>query len=166
MPPLAVRNAIAIFTNMTDTLTPAARSARMALIRGCNTKPEMAIRRALHQRGYRYSLHRKDLPGKPDIVFPGRRKVIFAHGCFWHNHDCRIGHIPTSRTEYWEDKSKRNQHRDAENIRRLADLGWQSLVLWECEIKNLDKALDVAATFLAGVMLSEYKPGTGDECHS
>lgn len=138
----------------------------MALIRGRDTRPEMTIRRGLHRLGYRYSLHRKGLPGRPDIVFPGRRKVIFVHGCFWHNHHCRIGHIPGSRTEYWAAKFARNQERDAENARRLAELGWRMLVIWECEIKKPADALNVAVAFLEDSAATGNKPGAEDECEA
>jgi len=133
---------------MADTLTPIERSARMARIRGRDTKPEMAIRLGLHRLGYRYRLHCKELPGRPDIVFPSRRKVIFVHGCFWHNHNCSVGHIPASRKDYWAAKFARNTERDAENLRRLTDMGWTSLIIWECEIKTLGDALKDAVAFL------------------
>lgn len=122
---------------MADKLTKEKRSANMARIRDRDTKPEMVVRRLVHSMGYRYRLHRKDLPGKPDLVFGPRRKVIFVHGCFWHQHSCRDGRIPASRQEYWEPKLRRNVERDAEAIRRLEQGGWRVLIVWECETKDI-----------------------------
>jgi len=100
-------------------------------------KPELAVRRIVHQLGYRYRLHRKDLPGKPDLVFGPRRKVIFVHGCFWHQHpECQEGRVPVSNENYWGPKLGRNVQRDMEHLASLALAGWQSLVIWECEIKD------------------------------
>ena len=111
----------------------------MRAIRSKGMKPELAVRRLVHAMGYRYRLHRHDLPGRPDMVFPKRRKVIFVHGCFWHQHpdpDCKLAHRPRSNLEYWEPKLRRNQERDEAHRARLADLGWEVMVLWECEVKN------------------------------
>ncbi len=102
--------------------------------------PEMAVRKLLHSLGYRYRLYVKDLPGKPDIVFRGRRKVIFVHGCFWHRHDdpaCKIAHIPKTRKNYWFPKLQRNVNRDRRAIVALEESGWQVLVAWECELKDM-----------------------------
>ena len=110
----------------------------MSGIRSKGMKPEMAVRRLLHSMGYRYRLHRKDLPGQPDLVFPARRKVILVHGCFWHQHadpECRIVRQPKSNREYWLPKLERNVARDAENRARLEELGWEVLVIWECEVR-------------------------------
>ncbi|UWQ27524.1 very short patch repair endonuclease [Leisingera sp. M523] len=123
---------------MADTLTPERRSANMAKIRAKHTKPEMLVRRMVHGLGFRYRLHRKDLPGKPDLVFGPRRKVIFVHGCFWHLHECRDGRIPASRRDYWEPKLLRNTLRDAEQLAALQAAGWQVLTVWECETKDQD----------------------------
>ena len=101
-----------------------------------NTAPELVVRRLLHSLGYRYRLHRKDLPGTPDIVLPRLRKAIFVHGCFWHAHGCRIGQLPKSRLEYWEPKLGRNKTRDAEKSEALRNAGWDVLTLWQCEIKD------------------------------
>jgi DNA mismatch endonuclease (patch repair protein) len=118
-----------------DSLTPARRSANMSRIRSKDTKPEMLIRRMLHGLGYRYSLHRRDLPGAPDLVFPARRKIIFVQGCFWHQHKgCVDGKIPKSRIEYWKPKLLRNVERDRQNISKLRRSGWKVLTLWECDI--------------------------------
>ena len=120
-----------------DKLSAERRSENMRRIRSQDTNPELALRSLIHRLGYRFRLHRKDLPGRPDIVFPGRRKVIFAHGCFWHQHSgCREGRIPSSRLEYWGPKLSRNKIRDAANQARLEEEGWQVLVVWECELKG------------------------------
>lgn len=118
-----------------DSLTPDRRSANMSRIRSKDTKPEMMIRRMLHGLGYRYRLHRRDLPGAPDLVFPARKKVILVHGCFWHQHKgCVDGRLPKSRKDYWQPKLLRNVERDRRNIAKLRRGGWQVLKLWECEI--------------------------------
>src|SRR5437899_2619730 len=109
----------------------------MARIRKVDTKPELAVRKLLHARGFRFRLHRRDLPGNPDIVFPGRKKVIFVHGCFWHRHDCPSGRkVPVANPDYWRPKLDRNLARDTENLARLHALGWATLTVWECELSN------------------------------
>lgn len=133
---------------MADKLTPERRSANMAKIRAKHTKPEMLVRRMVHGMGVRYRLHRKDLPGKPDLVFGPRRKVIFVHGCFWHLHDCRDGRIPASRRDYWEPKLQRNAERDAEHAAALQAAGWQVLTVWECETKDIEALKNRLADFL------------------
>ena len=123
---------------MADTVPPKRRSEIMSGIRSKGMKPEMTVRQLLHSMGYRYRLHRRDLPGKPDLVFPARRKVIFVHGCFWHQHAdprCRIVRRPKSNRDYWLPKLERNVARDAENRARLEELGWEVLVIWECEVR-------------------------------
>lgn len=127
---------------MTDTLSPTERSKRMSLIGGKGTKPEMAVRRILTRHGYRYRLHRKDLPGKPDIVLASRRKAIFVHGCFWHRHDapsCTLARLPKSRLDFWLPKLTRNSERDRAKETALRDAGWNVLVIWECELALPDK---------------------------
>jgi len=123
-----------------DTLTRRQRSERMALIRAKNSKPELIVRRLLHAMGFRYRLHDRSLPGAPDIVFRRHRKVIFVHGCYWHRHRdpaCRLGgRMPKSRLDYWKPKFARNLDRDRYNERALNELGWQFLVVWECEIRD------------------------------
>jgi DNA mismatch endonuclease, patch repair protein len=114
------------------------RSDNMRAIRSKDMLPELTVRRLLHRLGYRYRLHRKDLPGKPDLAFGPRRKVIFVHGCFWHGHNCKEGRIPKSNADYWLPKLQRNQARDKENIGRLTDSGWECLVIWECEMRDRD----------------------------
>jgi DNA mismatch endonuclease, patch repair protein len=121
---------------LTDSLSPARRSANMAAIRSKDTSPELAVRRLVHALGYRYRLQWRDLPGKPDLVFTPRRKVIFVHGCFWHQHaktNCLDGRIPNSNTKYWGPKLSRNTARDAENTASLRALGWGVLIIWDCE---------------------------------
>jgi DNA mismatch endonuclease (patch repair protein) len=123
-----------------DTFTPMERSAVMRLVRGKDTQPEMAVRSMVHRQGFRYALHRRDLPGNPDLVFPARDRVIFVHGCFWHGHSCRAGrNRPSSNTAYWTAKLDRNRARDAANRRCLRKLGWRILIIWECELKNPER---------------------------
>ena len=120
-----------------DRISKAARSANMQRIRSTGMKPEMAVRRMVHGLGYRYRLHRHGLPGRPDLIFGPRRKIIFVHGCFWHQHPgCRAAHIPKSNLEYWSLKLARTVERDKKTICRLLAAGWQVLVIWECETKD------------------------------
>ncbi len=122
---------------MVDKLTPEKRSWNMSRIRSKNTKPELIVRSLLHRMGFRFRLHRKDLPGKPDIVLPKYKTVIFVHGCFWHRHkDCKVATTPSTRREFWEKKFKDNVARDERNQRQLRQLGWHVYVLWECEVKK------------------------------
>ena len=110
----------------------------MGRVRQCNTKPEMKVRKVVHGLGFRYRLHRRDLPGTPDLVFPGRKKIIFVHGCFWHQHNCPRGARPGTNREFWDNKLDRNIQRDIENINLLNHRGWSVLVLWECEVKQTE----------------------------
>ena len=119
---------------MVDVHSPETRSFNMSRIRGKDTHPEMMIRKWLWTNGYRYRLHRKDLPGKPDIVLPKYHAVIFVHGCYWHRHGCKYTTTPATRKEFWEAKFKENTNRDRRNRRQLNQAGWRVLVLWECEI--------------------------------
>lgn len=121
-----------------DRHTREQRRRNMQAVKSKNTWPELAVRKALFALGYRYRLHRRDLPGAPDIVFPGRKKVIFVHGCFWHGHNCRRGAAPKSRVEFWSDKLEKNRVRDRRNYEELARLGWRSSTVWECEISDLE----------------------------
>ena len=122
-----------------DVFTPEDRSRVMRAVKGKDTKPELIVRRLTHALGYRYRLHRKDLPGSPDLVFAGRQKVIFVHGCFWHGHDCARGsRQPKTNAEYWRAKIARNAARDAANLKALEAHGWRALVLWECDLKDRD----------------------------
>lgn len=134
-----------------DKLSPERRSANMRQIRSGNTSPELVLRRLLHSKGYRFRLHRKDLAGRPDLVFASRRKVIFVHGCFWHQHaECREGRVPGSRPEYWIPKLKRNKERDNHNVSTLKEQGWQVLIVWECELRDVKTTVQKAELFLAG----------------
>ncbi len=122
-----------------DTLTPAERSARMARVKGKGSSAEMTVRRLVHRMGYRYRLHGAKLPGRPDLVFPGRKKAIFVHGCFWHRHpdpDCKLARLPKSRQDFWIPKLEGNRARDLRQLEELEALGWSALILWECELKN------------------------------
>ncbi len=120
-----------------DTFTPSERSRIMRQVHSRNTQPELAVRSLVHRLGFRFTLHRRDLPGNPDLVFPARRRIIFVHGCFWHGHRCRAGrNRPASNTGYWIPKLDRNRRRDRINRRLLARLGWRTLVVWECELKR------------------------------
>lgn len=133
-----------------DPLTPQARSAQMARVKHSDTKPEMNARRAAHRLGYRFRLHRRDLPGTPDMVFPRLRKIIMVNGCFWHQHEgCRRARLPKSRPEYWLPKLARNKERDEQVIHALNALGWDVLTLWECQAKNVDAACAAIAHFLS-----------------
>ena len=133
-----------------DTLTPAERSRLMSRIRGKDTKPELAVRRYLHGLGYRYRLHARELPGRPDIVFRPRRKVVFVHGCFWHQHGrCRAGRMPKSNTDYWTEKFSANKRRDRLAKLRLTRLGYRYLVVWECQIaRRFDAVAEKLVEFL------------------
>lgn len=120
-----------------DTVSKEVRSRNMAAIKSKNTKPEIAVRKFLHSSGYRYRLHRKDLPGKPDIVLKKYHKVIFVHGCFWHNHpNCKKSGIPKTNTSFWKDKIDKNVFRDEKNICELESDGWNVYIVWECETEN------------------------------
>ena len=137
---------------MTDKLSKKRRSWNMQQIRSTDTSPELVVRKLTHHLGYRYRLHRKDLPGKPDLVFPARGKIVFVHGCFWHQHSssrCKISRLPKSKTDYWTPKLQRNAERDRKNQRRLRRLGWRVLVLWECQIKDLERLARRIDRFLA-----------------
>lgn len=121
------------------TSTSEGRSRNMRAIRAKDTKPEIVVRKALHAAGLRFRLHRKDLPGKPDIVFASRRLVVEVRGCFWHMHGCSLSNIPASRVDYWGPKLARNVSRDAANKAELKTLGWKVIEIWECEVKRPEK---------------------------
>lgn len=125
------------------------RSANMRAIRSKGMRPELAVRRLVHSLGYRYRLHKRDLPGQPDLVFASRQKVIFVHGCFWHVHrGCKAAHAPKTNTDYWGPKLKRNQSRDRNNLRNLSRAGWSALVIWECETRNVQSLRNRICEFL------------------
>jgi DNA mismatch endonuclease (patch repair protein) len=136
---------------MADKLTAIERSRNMASIRSKGMKPELAVRKAAHALGFRFRLHRKDLPGKPDLVFPKYRAVIFVHGCFWHQHPeprCLDGRPPKSNLDYWRPKLARNVERDAASKAMLQEQGWRTLVIWECETKDAEALAAKIAGFL------------------
>ena len=130
---------------------PEARRAVMRAIKGKDTKPEMAVRRLVYNMGYRYRLHRKDLPGRPDLAFGQRKKAIFVHGCFWHQHtgvDCRGARMPLTRSQYWCPKLEGNKKRDERNVTDLNRLGWDVMVVWECWLKDMDRTSNAVRAFL------------------
>jgi len=125
---------------MTDSLTPAKRSWNMSRIQGKNTKPELIVRSYLHRLGYRFRLHRKGLPGKPDIILPKHNLVIFVHGCYWHRHkNCKLAYTPKSNQEFWLKKFSDNVQNDVKVKKQLHKLGWRLAVIWECETENMKK---------------------------
>lgn len=126
---------------MTDTRSAEQRRRIMQAVQTAHTKPEMIVRKMLHAHGYRYRLHPKNLPGKPDIVFPSRRKALLIHGCFWHGHGCSKGQLPKSRLEYWAPKIEQNQKRDVKNSAALRHQGCDVAVVWECELRNPDDVM-------------------------
>ena len=136
---------------MADVVTPEVRSRMMSGIRGKDTKPEMLLRRSLHALGLRYRLHVADLPGKPDLVFPRFKAILFVNGCFWHRHaGCRYATTPATRREFWESKFAANVSRDEANRNRLLDSGWRVLVIWECALKgsSTHEVADASAQFI------------------
>jgi DNA mismatch endonuclease (patch repair protein) len=136
---------------MADNLTTEQRRHNMSRIRSKNTAPEMIVRSFVHRLGYRYRLHGKNLPGKPDLVFASRKKIILVHGCFWHMHDCSYGKvIPKSNAEYWQTKRLMNRERDRKHLSELEHLGWETLIVWECMTKprNVAQLPELLAAFL------------------
>tara|TARA_B100000029_G_scaffold479565_1_gene526762 strand:+ start:1283 stop:1684 length:402 start_codon:yes stop_codon:yes gene_type:complete len=132
-----------------DVHTPQQRRYNMSRIKGKNTKPEMVVRRLCHALGYRFRLHRKDLPGRPDLVFPRYEVAIFVHGCFWHSHDCKYGSVqPKTNQKFWKEKRQRTVERDRENIKEIAKLGWKYLVIWECQTKDVGRLSSTIKTAL------------------
>ncbi|MDX1221182.1 DNA mismatch endonuclease Vsr [Sinorhizobium medicae] len=143
---------------MVDTLTPDQRSERMSRIRSGNTKPEVALRRALHRLGLRFRLHGRLLPGKPDIVLPRYKTAIFVHGCFWHRHaGCKVATTPKTNTNFWLEKFDRNVKRDAKVVKQLQDTGWDVTIAWECEIDSEAKATDVAVRIAEGLRPRQHE---------
>ncbi len=134
---------------MVDVLTKKQRSFNMSQIRGRDTKPEMVVRKMVHSLGYRYALHRKDLPGHPDMVLTKHRKIIFVHGCFWHMHKCRYGKVkPATNAKFWQSKREGNVARDKRNLRKLRKEGWKVLTIWECQTKKPEKMVKRIVDFL------------------
>jgi DNA mismatch endonuclease (patch repair protein) len=134
---------------MVDNLTGQQRRKNMASVKGKDTRPEKIVRSLLHRLGYRFRLHRRDLPGKPDIVFPSRRKVVFVHGCFWHMHKCYRGRArPSTNAEFWQVKRRGTVNRDRRTLKALADQGWSACAVWECKLKDLEKIRARLESFL------------------
>ncbi len=144
-----------------DAKPPLSRSEIMSRIRSKDTSPELLVRSALHRLGFRYRLHVRTLPGCPDLVFPARKTVLFIHGCFWHGHDCKVGaRTPKTNPDYWRKKIARNRERAATSEARLIKTGWRVLVVWECELRQLDAAIGkiVAALSLNNAQPDEAQP--------
>lgn len=127
---------------MVDVTDPATRSRMMSRIKGRDTQPEMAVRRALHAKGLRFRLHRKDLPGRPDLVFPKHGAVVLVHGCFWHLHGCSASKLPSTRPKFWRSKLRGNAVRDDANVSQLLKKGWRVAIVWECSIRRAQRAGD------------------------
>jgi DNA mismatch endonuclease, patch repair protein len=135
---------------MVDVLTKSQRSFNMSQIRDKNTKPEIKIRSIVHRMGFRYSLHKNNLPGKPDIVLSRLKKIIFVHGCFWHMHKCKYGKVkPATNVNFWQVKRQGNVTRDKRNLKELKKLGWKVLIIWECQTKKAEKIVKKIKHFLA-----------------
>lgn len=134
---------------MVDSFSSVERSAIMRAVKGKDTTPEMVVRRLTHRLGFRYRLHDDALPGKPDLVFPARKKVIFVHGCFWHRHNCKaVRKQPSKNLDYWLPKLRRNVERDTRNLEALKGSGWEALVVWECELDEPEKLVATIEAFL------------------
>jgi DNA mismatch endonuclease, patch repair protein len=134
---------------MSDTLTQSQRKFCMSQNKEKNTSPEISVRRLVYSLGFRYRLHRRDLPGCPDMVFPAKKKVIFINGCYWHRHNCKKGRsMPATRKKFWQQKFKRTIERDKHNYRTLKKLSWKILIIWECQIKKPVKITDKIISFL------------------
>lgn len=150
-------------SQLTDVLTPEQRRLNMSRIRGKNTRPEMTVRRLLHAAGFRYRLHGAGLPGKPDLVLPKYRAVIFVHGCFWHGHDCPLFRWPKTRQDFWEKKIHRNMERDAEAGHQLEQLGWRVFTVWECALRGRGKLpADEVSTRLSGWLRGDSMTGAAE----
>ncbi|MFH1139876.1 MAG: very short patch repair endonuclease [Pseudomonadota bacterium] len=144
---------------MADHVDPLSRSRMMARVKGKDTKPEKVVRSILHRMGYRFRLHRKDLPGKPDIVLPRHKKIIFVHGCFWHGHEgCSRARRPSTNESFWNTKLNRNQKRDLDNQEILRRSGWKILILWECQIKDIENTVIILERFLNGDVEANTSP--------
>lgn len=131
-----------------DTVTIEKRSEIMSKVRSKNTSSELTVRKLIFSLGYRYRLHAKNLPGKPDLVFPGRKKVIFVHGCFWHGHNCKRGSMPASNKEFWVPKLEKNKVRDLKVYDLLEAIGWKTLIVWQCQLKDKEELQKIIINFL------------------
>jgi DNA mismatch endonuclease (patch repair protein) len=135
---------------MTDKVSSKKRSWMMGRIKSKNTAPELQLRKFIFSMGFRYRVHYKKLPGSPDIVFLGRKKVIFVHGCFWHGHpNCKASKLPETHIEFWKNKISSNQERDINNVKKLENMGWKVLIVWQCELKEISNMTDKIRAFLA-----------------
>lgn len=143
---------------MPDLMNKAARSRCMASIRSVNTRPELLVRKTVFSLGYRYCLHGRSLPGRPDLVFPRLRAVIFVNGCFWHQHRCADGHLPVSRKDYWTPKLKGNRKRDFKRRRQLRLMGWQVLTIWECQTADHEKLQAILKKFFSTISQVRARP--------
>lgn len=143
---------------MADRLTPEQRRLNMRRVRATDTKPEMAVRSLLHRQGFRFRLHRRDLPGRPDIVLPRHCAAVFVHGCFWHGHGCSLFRMPATRTEFWSAKIEGNRRRDAAAVAGLAQRGWRSLLVWECALRGKNR---LAVGELSGAMAAFIRGEAG-----
>lgn len=144
---------------MADIVSPETRSRMMSGIRGKDTKPELVVRRLLHRLGYRFRLHRKDLPGRPDIVLPKWKTVVFVNGCYWHGHEnCELFRTPKTRSEFWQAKIAGNRMRDERNYRQLRDAGWQVVLVWECAVMKKNRLTDteLAAAMRAAIETNRF----------
>jgi DNA mismatch endonuclease (patch repair protein) len=135
-----------------DIISEERRSWNMSRIKGKDTKPELVVRSILHKMGYRFRLHRKDLPGTPDIVLPKYKTVIFLHGCFWHRHKgCKYAYTPKSRVKFWKDKFAETVKRDKQHLKQLKENGWEVFIVWECETKDMDKLKKIINKITQGI---------------
>jgi DNA mismatch endonuclease, patch repair protein len=142
-------------------LSPEERAERMRSIRKTDTKPELVVRRIAHELGFRFRLHRRDLPGTPDLTFPRHRKVVLVHGCFWHQHDgCGLARQPRRNLHYWGPKLGRNVQRDRRVLAELAALGWTALIIWECETRSADVTKDLLARFMEAPSVARFRDAT------
>ncbi len=153
---------------MVDVLTPNQRRLNMSRVRSKDTKPEMVVRKGLHARGLRFRLHRRDLPGRPDLVFPGRKAVVFVHGCFWHGHNCPMFKLPATNREFWACKIERNRVNDSMAVESLLGLGWRVMIVWECALRgrgrlSTEEAINAVVRWLNGNPPSEILSGLWDE---
>lgn len=146
---------------MVDTRTAEQRTAIMRSVRTASTGPELAVRSILHRLGFRFRIHSKALPGRPDIVLPRHRKAIFVHGCFWHGHGCAKGALPKSRLEYWEPKIRANKRRDARSLLELRKLDWKTIVVWQCELRDPEKLTRRLHAFMRSEMPRTVRRSSG-----
>jgi DNA mismatch endonuclease, patch repair protein len=140
-----------------DTRSPEQRSYIMRSVRSRDTGPELVVRQLLHRMGFRFGLHRRDLPGRPDIVLPKHKAVVFVHGCFWHGHGCAKGRLPKSRLDFWGPKFQRNRNRDAESVKMLKADGWRVLTIWQCQIKETERLRKKLAKFFGQRVASKRR---------